>query len=80
MATEKEANKAREQHAALLESLGVHAIGVDEIGKKGLKNFGVIAFVEKPNKKLPTELKILSGKKEIKVPLVAQISNEFQAE
>jgi len=80
MATEKEASKAREQHSGMLESLGVHALGVDEIGKKGSKNFAVIAFIDKTNEKLPTHLKITSGKKEIMVPLKVQVSGKLKPE
>jgi len=80
MATEKEANKAREQHSDMLESYGVHSIGIDEIGKKGSKNFGIIAFLEKHNKKLPAEVIIKSGNKKVTVPVVPQLSGKFKPE
>lgn len=82
MATEKEANKAREQHSDLLQSLGVHSIGVDLVGKKSAGKFAVIAYVDKQKhtKELPSELTILSGKKEIKVPVVPHVADQFKPE
>lgn len=80
MATEKEANKARELHQDLLASKGIHSIGVDVIGKKGSKKFGVIAFLEKKIEDLPTKLTIPKGKKKINVPLVIELSEKFKVE
>jgi hypothetical protein len=80
MATEKEANKARNLHSDMLQSLGVHSIGVDVIGKKDSKKFGIVAYVEKHVKDLPSELTILSGKKEIKVPVISQLADQFKPE
>lgn len=80
MATEKEAHKAREQHTDYLTKLGVHSIGVDVIGDPKGKNFGVIAYVEKDNKKLPQELIIQNGKKKVSVPLHAQTTSRFKPE
>ncbi len=80
MATEKEANKARDLHADRLESMGVHSLGVNLIGKKGSKDFCVVAFVEKHIKNLPTELEVPSGKKKVSVPLTTRLSSKFKAE
>ena len=60
MATEKEANKARKEHEKMLYGLGVHSLAVDEVGKKGSRNFAVIAFTDKKSKPLPKELIIIS--------------------
>lgn len=80
MATEKEAQKAREQHTDYLTKLGVHSIGVNVIGDPKEKNFGVVAFVEKDNKKLPQELIIQNGKKKVSVPLQAKTTTKFKPE
>lgn len=74
MATEKEANLAREHHSDFLRQLGAHSIGVDEIKRKGEKGFAVIAFFnKKPTKPIPETLEVKSGKRTLDVPLVAQI-------
>lgn len=80
MATEKEANKARAEHADYLASLGAHSLGVDEIGRKGSKKFAVFAFLLKENKKIPKELIIQSGKKKVSVPLIIQVAEKYKAE
>lgn len=80
MATEKQANKARDEHAELLYSLGVHSIGVDEIGKKGSKNFAVVAFIDKMVKSLPKELTVHAGSKKVNVPLLTQVKEKFKPE
>ena len=80
MATEKEANKAREQYYHLFESMGIHSVGVDEAGKKGSGLFCLVVFVEKPNKKIPAEVMIMSGRKKIMVPVRVELSRKFKAE
>ena len=84
MATEKEANRAREKHSDYLTSLGAHAILVDKIkAKRGGdkakgesdEDFCVIAFVEqKPSEPVPKELEIESGGKKKKIPLALKIT------
>ena len=75
MATEKEANKAREKHADFLRKLGAHAILVDKIRRGGENTFGVIAFVaEKPSEPLPDELEIESGGEKKKIPLALRVT------
>ncbi|HEX8843041.1 MAG TPA: hypothetical protein VF791_00145 [Pyrinomonadaceae bacterium] len=74
MASEREANLAREQHSRFLTDLGAHSIAVDEIRRKGEKAFAVIAFFDKnPPKGVPQALEIRVGKRTIEVPLVAEI-------
>jgi hypothetical protein len=75
MATEKEANKAREEHSDYLTALGAHAILVDQIKRGGSKTFAVIAFCERePAKPVPAELEIKSGGKKKKIPLAVRIT------
>ena len=50
------------------------------IGKKGSKNFGVIAMVEKKTDDLPEVLTITTGKKKVEVPLITQVHKKFKAE
>ena len=74
MASEKEANRAREQHSDFLRQLGAHSIAVDEIKSRGEKSFAVVAFfARKPAEPLPETLEVTSGKRKLAVPLVAQI-------
>lgn len=81
MATEREANLAREQHSDLLVKLGAHSIAVDEIGRKGDKGFAVIAFFDKkPSKPVPKTLEVKSGKRTLEVPLVVEIMNRLTPE
>ena len=75
MATEKEANKAREKHSDYLRKIGAHSILVDKI-KRGKENtFGVIAFVEaEPSEPLPDELEIESGGEKKKIPFAIRVT------
>lgn len=79
MATEKEANKVREQYYAALVKLGAHSVAVDIINKK-TNEFCVLVFVDKPNSKIPVELEIVSGRKKIKVPVKIEMMRKFKAE
>lgn len=78
MITEKLANLAREKHTDFLMNLGVHAISVDERENIGEKTFGVTAYVEQQTDKLPSCLKIKSGKKIIEVPLTVKVAEKFK--
>ena len=81
MASEKEANLAREQHSKFLRDLGAHAIAVDEMKREGEKTFGVVAFVpEKPDRSVPDVLEITMGKRTLKVPLVVRVQEKFKPE
>lgn len=74
MASEKEANRARDEHAEYLRRLGAHSIAVDEIERGGEKSFAVVAFVSQPPAgPIPETLEVTSGKRKLAVPLAAQI-------
>ncbi len=74
VASEKEANLARQQHSDSLRRLGAHSIGVDKCKGKGAAGFAVIAFFErKPSKTVPQTLQTKSGQRTIAVPLVVEI-------
>ncbi|HKQ03767.1 MAG TPA: hypothetical protein VJ464_01445 [Blastocatellia bacterium] len=74
MATEKEANKAREAHSDFLRKSGAHAILVDKVKSSQSKDtFGVVAFYEELPDELPDDLEIeIHGKKK-KVPLKGKV-------
>jgi hypothetical protein len=74
LASEKEANLARQQHSDSLRRLGAHSIGVDKCKGKEATGFAVIAFFErKPSKTIPQTLETKSGQKTIAVPLVLEL-------
>lgn len=74
VASEKEANLARQQHSDFLRRLGAHSIGVDKRKGKGETGFAVIAFFErKPSKTAPQTLETKSGQRTLAVPLVVEI-------
>ena len=80
MASEKEANLAREQCSDLLRGHGAHAIAVDEVKHKGEKSFAVVAFFEKKPEGIPDVLEVKSGKTTRQVPLVARVMEKFKPE
>lgn len=80
MATEKTANRAREEHADYLVGLGAHAISVDQIEEDGRTSFAVTAYVEKKTKDLPDELEVKTGNRTLKVPLLVQVQEKFKPE
>lgn len=80
MATEKQADLARDQHSSMLRELGAHAIAVDKVKSKKEADFAVIAFFEKKPKDIPATLPVKMGKKVIDVPLIAQIAEKFRPE
>lgn len=80
MASEKEANLAREQCSDFLRDRGAHAIAVDEIKRKGEKTFAVIAFFEKKPEDVPGVLEVKRGKAAVQVPLVARVMEKFRPE
>lgn len=74
LASEKEANLARQQHSDFLRRLGAHSIGVDKLKGKGETGFTVIAFFErKPAKTVPRTLETKNGQRTIAVPLAMEI-------
>ena len=79
MATEKAANKAREQFAQDLFDQGVHALQVDAL--EGGKAFCLIAHVPQEfGKTLPNRLNVSLGTKKVEVPLVVRKSEPFKPE
>ena len=78
MATEKEANLAREKFSDQLRKLGAHAMAVDQVSHKGKKTFAVIAFVEGELKENSLTLDIDVGDKKVTVPLVVKKSERFK--
>jgi hypothetical protein len=75
MATEKEANKARDEHSDFLRGLGAHAILVDKVKRGKEDTFGVIAFCEQPpSGPVPKELEIESGGEKKKVPFAVRVT------
>ena len=80
MTSENDANLAREQHADLLRQLGAHAIAVDEVKRKGDKDYAVIAFFEQKPSGVPRKLEVKRGKKKLEVPLVARVQEKFKPE
>lgn len=80
MASEREANLAREQYSAFLRGLGAHAIMVDQVKGKGDKTFSVIALFQKKPDRVPATLEVKSGKRTVQVPLVARVAPKFKLE
>ncbi|HVQ36303.1 MAG TPA: hypothetical protein VMS31_02140 [Pyrinomonadaceae bacterium] len=80
MASEKEADLAREEHADFLHDLGAHGITIDEIKREGAKSFAVVALFEDQPKQMPDTLEIKRGKKTLTVPLVARVTEKFRPE
>ena len=74
MATEKQAQMAKDQHLDFLDRLGAHSVLVDKVNLNGKKTFAVIAYTEKKIDNPPLNLQIESGKKIFNIPLV--INNE----
>ena len=80
MATEKEANMAREKHLGYLDKMGAHAITVNEITQSGKKTFAVVAYAEKQPDNVPDHLEIAVGNKTLNVPLVVTVASKFKLE
>ena len=80
MASEDEANLAREQHSDFLRNLGAHGITIDEVKRKGEKSFAVIALFEQQPDNVPETLEVNSGAKTLTVPLVARVTEKFKPE
>lgn len=75
MATEKEANKAREAHSTFLRESGAHAILVDKVKRSQSEDaYGVIAFYQELPDDLPDALEIEVRGKKRKVPLKAKVT------
>ena len=78
MASEKEADLAREQHSDFLFNLGAHGITIDEVKRKGEKSFAVVALFEEKPDEFPDTLKVQHGKKTLEVPVVARVTEKFK--
>jgi hypothetical protein len=75
VATEKEANKAREAHSKFLRESGAHGILVDKVKpSRGEDAYGVIAFYQELPDDLPDALEIEIGGKKREVPLKAKVT------
>ncbi len=81
MASEKQANKARELHSDLLVKRGAHAVGVAEGEIYGKSGFVVVAHVA-PNsrQKMPDKLKGDLNGKPFEVDVVTEASEPFTPE
>ena len=80
MATEKEADRAREEHAGSLHRLGAHGISVEPISGKGREAFAVVAFFDQKPKNVPKTLRIALRKKSLEVPLLVRVVERFRPE
>jgi len=81
MATEDDANKARQQHGRDLMKRGVHAIGVEEGRRHGRQGWVVVAHVAPQAKvDLPASLSSATKEGEVEVPLVVTRSEPFAPE
>lgn len=78
MASEEQANKAREQSGRDLLRRGAHALGVENRGKRG---WVVVAHVAPDTKAdLPSKVTVASQKGDVDVPLVSITSEPFKPE
>lgn len=80
MASEREANLARERYSEYLRGLGAHAIAVDQVKSKRAKTFAVIALFQRKPDDVPATLEVKSGKRTVQVPLVARVAPKFKLE
>jgi hypothetical protein len=80
MASEKEANLAREQFSDYLRKLGAHGLTVDEVKRKGETSFALIAYFDQPPECLPKQLEVKKGGQTLEVPLIAKVMEKFQPE
>jgi len=82
MATESEANRARDIHQDRLTSSGVHSLSVERVkGTEG--SFAVVAWIQRADRaktSLPSSLTIEGKGGSIDVPLVVRESKPFQPE
>jgi hypothetical protein len=81
MASEKQANKARELHSDFLVKRGAHAIGVADGQAYGKQGFVVVAHVDPATKaKIPDKLKGELDGKPFEVDVVTKKSEPFAPE
>jgi hypothetical protein len=77
VATEDQANKARNKYADKLVEAGAHAIGID----KRKSGYVIVAHVapDAPHE-VPETLSLKIGKSEVEVPVVTKRTERFQPE
>jgi hypothetical protein len=82
MATQKEANLARDQHADRLAQMGAHSIGVDKFVHGGKKTYGVVAYIQdhKIAGGFPSQIAVKTGGKQLMVPLQTKVAGTFKPE
>jgi hypothetical protein len=87
MATQRQAQRARDLHQDKLAASGVHALSVESLtGQAGNKarSFGIVAWVHSKAQKnpvyLPSALPIVERGKTVNVPLIVRESKPFQLE
>lgn len=78
MATEKQAQMAKNKHLDFLDKLGAHSVLVDKVNIDGKITFAVLAYTDKKIKNVPLQLQIESGKKTLNVPLVISVEEKFK--
>ncbi len=78
MATEKQAQLAKNKHLDFLDKMGAHSVLVDKINIDGKNTFAVLAYTDKKLKNAPLHLQIESGKKILNVPLVVSVEEKFK--
>ena len=77
MATEEQANKARNKYSDTLVKRGAHAIGVD----KGKTGYVVVAHVAPDEKHdVPDKLSFKAGNEVVEVPVVKKLTERFRPE
>jgi hypothetical protein len=80
MASLKDCDQARDEHAETLRQLGAHGIMVDQIGPTQKQSFAVVAFFETQPEQIPKHLTITRNQKTVNVPLEVRIMPPLQFE
>jgi hypothetical protein len=81
VATEEQANKARDMHSDLLVERGAHAIGVESGRSHGKSGFVVVAHVAPDETHdIPSTLTARIAGKTVEVPVVTKQSGRFRPE
>jgi hypothetical protein len=81
MASEKQANKARELYSDLLVKLGAHAIGVVDGQPYGKSGFVIVVYVATHTRpKIPNKLKGDLDGKPFEVDVVTEVTEPFAPE
>ena len=78
MATQKQAQLAKDKHLNFLDKLGAHAVLIDKVEIDGKKTFAVLAYSDKKLKYVPQKLQIQSGKQILDIPLVITVEEKFK--